>query len=67
MKNGIKSTVLKLPPPIFYVTALLIGLGLQYFFPLTFLSAVWHYSIVVLAIPYLDTTIFMRLILNNSN
>ncbi len=45
MKNGIKSTVLKLPPPIFYVTALLIGLGLQYFFPLTFLSAVWHYSI----------------------
>jgi len=45
MKKAIKSTGLKIPPPIFYVTALLIGLGLQYFFPITFLSSVWHYSI----------------------
>ena len=46
MKNGIKSKGLKIPPPIFYVTALLLGLGLHYFFPITFLSSVWHYSIV---------------------
>jgi len=45
LKNSIKSTGLKLPPPIFYVTALLIGLGLQYFFPIKFLSEVWKYSI----------------------
>jgi len=45
MKNAINSTGLKIPPPIFYITALLIGLGLQYFFPITFLSAVWHYGI----------------------
>jgi len=45
MKDAIKSTGLKIPPPIIYITALLIGLGLLYFFPITFLSAVWHYSI----------------------
>ena len=45
MKNAIKSPGLKIPPPIFYVTAIILGLVLHYFFPITFLSEVWKYSI----------------------
>ena len=47
MKNSIQSTGLKIPPPIFYLTALLLGLVLHYFFPITLLSEVWKYSIGV--------------------
>jgi protein-S-isoprenylcysteine O-methyltransferase Ste14 len=45
MKNAIKSTGLKLPPPIFYITALLLGLVLNYFFLITLLPEVWRYSV----------------------
>ncbi len=47
MKNSIQSTGLKIPPPIFYLTALLLGLVLHYFFSITLLSEVWKYSIGV--------------------
>jgi len=40
-----KSTGLKLPPPIIYVTALFLGLVLNYFFPTTLLPDVWRYSV----------------------
>jgi len=36
---------LKLPPPIIYVTALVLGLVLNYFFPITLLSDVWGWGI----------------------
>jgi len=40
-----KSTGLKLPPPVIYVTALFLGLVLGYFFPITLLPDVWGYSV----------------------
>jgi len=40
-----KSTGLKLPPPVIYLTALFLGLVLNYFFPITLLPDVWRYSV----------------------
>jgi len=36
---------IKLPPPIIYVTALFLGLALNYFFPITLLPDVWGWGI----------------------
>lgn len=57
MKNAIKSTGLKLPPPMFYITALLLGLVLHYFFPFTLLSEMWKYSIGIVLISISSTII----------
>lgn len=40
-----KSTGLKMPPPIIYATALFLGLALNYFFPIALLSDVLRYSV----------------------
>ena len=45
MENTMMNTGLKLPPPIIYVTALFLGLVLNYLFPITLLPDVWRYSV----------------------
>jgi len=41
MKNGIGSTIVKLPPPIFYATAIGLGLVTHHFFPFELLPEIW--------------------------
>ena len=62
MRNGIGSTILKLPPPIFYVTGIILGMIMDHFFPIPLLPEVWKDRIGIILLSISGTIISLVVI-----